>query len=313
MKAIATAGYEKTTPVKAGALPILQWLSISDLVIDPAYHRPIVGRGRRIIDRIARSFSWSCFATVVVAPVEGGKFAIIDGQHRTTAAALAGFKRVPCQIVTADREEQAIAFKALNGSTTAVSRMAFHAAGVVASDPGAVRLAEACARAQVELLRYPVPIRRQSAGQTMAVGAIARCLKHYGEETLITALQCVTQTNNNKPGALSARTIKALCAVLGNDRTLRDSGLALLEMFDRIDLVGLAKAAAIDATVKKVNAVQAMADRIRSAVARQSARNIAGDKSVKRMVEASRERRLAFVHRSKPSARTKASRPLEKY
>jgi len=146
----------------------------------------------------------------------------------------------------------------------------------------------------------------------MAVGAIARCLKHYGEETLITALQCVTQTNNNKPGALSARTIKALCAVLGNDRTLRDSGLALLEMFDGIDLVGLAKAAAIDATVKKVNAVQALADRIRSAVARQSARNTAGDKSVKRMVEASRERRLALVHRSKPSARTKASRPLEK-
>jgi hypothetical protein len=312
MKAIATFGYEKTKSVKAGALPVLQWLSISDLVIDPTYHRPIVGRGRRNVDRIARSFSWSCFATVIVAPVEGGKFAIIDGQHRTTAAALAGFKRVPCQIVAAAQEERAIAFKALNGSATAVSRMAFHAAGVVASDPWAVRLAEACVRAEVELLRYPVSVDRQSAGQTMAVGAIARCLKHYGEETLITALQCVTQTSNNKPGALSARTIKALCAVLGNDRTLRDSGLALLETFDGIDLEGLAKAAARDAAVKKVNAAQALADLIRSAVVRRSARNTAGDRSVKRMVEASRERRLAFVSRTKPSARTKALRPLEK-
>jgi len=36
--------------------------------------------------------------------------------------------------------------------------------------------------------------------------AIAQCLKRYGEAALITALQCVTQTSNNKPGALPART-----------------------------------------------------------------------------------------------------------
>ena len=69
----------------------------------------------------------------------------------------------------------------------------------------------------------------------MAVGAITRCLKQYGEATLITALQCVTQTSNNQPGALSARTIKALCAALHADTHRRDSGLALFEAFDSID------------------------------------------------------------------------------
>jgi hypothetical protein len=96
----------------------------------------------------------------------------------------------------------------------------------------------------------------------MAVGAITRCLKQYGEATLITALQCVTQTSNNQPGALSARTIKALCAVLCADTQRRDSGLALFEAFDSIDLMSIQEASAVDAAVKKLGRVQAMADRI---------------------------------------------------
>jgi hypothetical protein len=140
--------------------------------------------------------------------------------------------------------------------------MALHAAALVARESWAVQIAHVCACAEVELLRYPVPANKQAPGQTMAVGAIARCLKQYGEATLITALQCVTQTSNNQPGALSARTIKALCAVLHGDPDRRDRGLALLEAFDSIDLMSIQDASAFDAAVKKVGRVQAMADRI---------------------------------------------------
>ena len=117
--------------------------------------------------------------------------------------------------------------------------MALHAAALVASEPWAIRIAHVCACAQVELLRYPVPADKQAPGQTMAVGAIAQCLKRYGDATLISALQCVTQTANNQPGALSARTIKALCGVLHEDQARRDSGLALLEAFNSIDLMAI--------------------------------------------------------------------------
>jgi hypothetical protein len=72
----------------------------------------------------------------------------------------------------------------------------------------------------------------------------------------------VTQTSNNQPGALSARTIKALCAVLHGDPDRRDRGLALLEAFDSIDLMAIQDASAVDAAMKKVGRVQAMADRI---------------------------------------------------
>jgi ParB-like nuclease domain len=264
MRPISTEGFEKPKSTTVGAAPMLQWLKIADLVVDPAYQRPIIGKGRQNVDRIAREFCWSCFAPVVVSPVAGGKFAIIDGQHRTTSAALLGFDSVPCQIVIAAREEQAAAFKAINGTTTPISQMALHAAALVASEAWAVQIAHACACAEVELLRYPVPANKQAPGQTMAVGAIARCLKQYGEATLITALQCVTQTANNQPGALSARTIKALCAVLHADHGRRDSGLALLEAFDSIDLMAIQDASAVDAAVKKVGRVQVMADLIQA-------------------------------------------------
>src|ERR1700722_18241431 len=142
MRPISIEGFEKPNSTSPGAVPMLQWLKIEDLVVDPAYQRPIVGNGRRNVDRIAREFSWSFFAPVVVAPVEGGKFAIIDGQHRTTAAAPVGFESVPCQVVIAAREEQAAAFKAINGIITPISRMALHAAALLAQEPWAVHLAD---------------------------------------------------------------------------------------------------------------------------------------------------------------------------
>src|SRR5215203_1180793 len=264
MRTISTEGFEKPSSKDPGPAPMLQWIKIADLVVDPTYQRPIVGKGRKNVDRIARSFSWSCFAPVVVAPIEGGKFAIIDGQHRTTAAALVGFETVPCQVVIAARTEQAAAFKAINGITTPISPMALQAAALVAREPWAVDVANACACAGVELLRYPVPSDKQSPGQTMAVGAIAQCLKRYGPETMVTALQCVTETSNNRPGMLSARIIKALCRVLDENRTWRDSGTALLDCFDHIDLGEIQAASAVEAAARRVGRVAAIADRVRS-------------------------------------------------
>jgi hypothetical protein len=63
---------------------------------------------------------------------------------------------------------------------------------------------------------------------------------------------------------LSARMIKALCDVLDQDRERRDSGLALLEAFDAIDLTALQNAASVEAAVKKIAPAQALAGHIRS-------------------------------------------------
>ena len=268
MRPISLEGFERPKSMAAGPAPMLQWVKISDLVVDPAYQRPILGKGRANVVRIARDFRWAFFAPVVVSPVEGGLFAIIDGQHRATAAALVGFESVPCQVVVAAREEQAAAFKAINGVTTPISRMALQAAALVAKEPWAVEVAEACACAEVELLRYPVPVERQAPGQTMAVGAIAQCLRQYGRDTLVTALQCVTQTSNNTPGMLSARIIKALCEVLDSAPTWRDAGLSLLEVFDEIELEAIHDASALDAATRGGGRSAAIAHRVRAELAK---------------------------------------------
>lgn len=90
---------------------------------------------------------------------------------------------------------------------------------------------------------YPKAYNRIDAGETMAIGTLQRCLARYGADTLITALQCVTETTNNAPAALSSRAISALCQVLDTRPLWRDAGERLLKAFDAIDIVTLADSA----------------------------------------------------------------------
>jgi hypothetical protein len=51
--------------------------------------------------------------------------------------------------------------------------------------------------------------------------------------------------------ALSGRVVKALCAVLHADTHRRDSGLALFEAFDSIDLMSIREASAVECRFKE--------------------------------------------------------------
>ena len=59
--------------------PILQWIETDRLVVDTEYQREIGRRGATNVIQIAEHFDWSKFAPVIVAPIEGGRFAIVDG------------------------------------------------------------------------------------------------------------------------------------------------------------------------------------------------------------------------------------------
>lgn len=236
MRAISTDGLEPPESIASGPVPLLQWIEIKQLVVNPSYQRDLSQRSCRSIQRIAEHFNWSFFAPVVVSAAEGGRFAIIDGQHRTTAAALCGFESVPCQIIVADEREQAASFAAINASTTAVTPLALYNAALAAGEDWAVEVDFVCACAEVEVLRHPVAASRRSAGQIVAVTALRSCLKRYGRDTLITALQCITQTSNNKARLLDPLLIAALCEVLDAAPQWRDSGLMLFQAFDMIDL-----------------------------------------------------------------------------
>ncbi|ASW05427.1 DUF6551 family protein [Rhizobium sp. 11515TR] len=214
-----------------GPVPQLLWIPIEEFVVDDTYQREIGRRGRANIQYIAEHFDWSKFAPVIVAPVEGGLYAIVDGQHRTTAAILRGIEKVPCQVVLADRAQQAAAYAAVNGNITKTTPQQLFHARLAAGHKEAQELAEVCAAAGVEISRRNLILAKMKVGQTQAVGALNRCLRQYGRETLITALQCITETADGNAGFVRATIVEGLCEAL-HGNPWRDTGESLLRVMD---------------------------------------------------------------------------------
>ncbi len=218
--------------------PRLFWIAIASLRVDSRYQRKIIGRAsEKSVLTIASEFSWSKFAPVVVAECEDeeGIYAVIDGQHRTTAAALRGIRDVPCLILKAGLADQANAFAAINGTVTAISTMQLYAARVAAGDPASVALRDVCAEAGVTVCRYQVPASMMKVGETLAAAKLAQQLARYGHDTLVAALRCITRTGDGNVGMVRAPVVEALCAVLDGEPDWAsdvDALIAAMQSFD---------------------------------------------------------------------------------
>lgn len=221
------------SPFAAGPAPFLDWIETKKLVVDSTYQREIGKRGAGNVRQIAENFDWSKFAPVIVAPVEGGQFAIVDGQHRTTAAMLRGQDKVPCQVVQADRAKQAAAYAAVNGNVTKTTPQQLFHAKLAANDPKASAVQEACLAGDVEIVRRNLLLAQMKPGQTQAVAAITRCLDLYGRDTLVTSLQCITRTADGNASFVRATIVEAICLVLHENPAWREGGEALLRVMDK--------------------------------------------------------------------------------
>jgi len=236
-----------------GERPELQWLKISRLRIDPRYQRDIGRRGADNILAIAPAFRWAKFGPLIVAPIGEGLFAIVDGQHRATAAALRGFESVPCVIIAADDAEQADAFVAINANVTAMSPLQLHAARLAAGNKTAVALTEVCLEAGVTICRYPVPANKMKPGETLAVAMLQGALERFGRDVLIAALACITMTRKGNVGMIRAAIVEGLCLALKDARQTRaDRKLLLFQMqsFDFSAQFNAARARSIDTGAK---------------------------------------------------------------
>lgn len=236
-------------PPEFGPVPDQRWLPIAKLMVDPSYQREIAGLGRKNVRRIAEGFSWCKFSPVICSPIAGGLYAIIDGQHRTTAAALLGFPEVPCQIVVAGRREQAEAFGAINGNTTAMTGQALFAARVASGDPVATEIAATCSGCGVEILRFPVQASSMQPGQTLATGTIQRIFARHGAAVLITTLKTIMESaNGEEPGILRGPILSAVAEVLADHAEWREAGGKLIDAFDDLDLDDLYRQASAEAS-----------------------------------------------------------------
>jgi hypothetical protein len=194
-RGVDIAGFPAVAPPKLGRAPRLDWIALSDLLIDPVYQREITTQGARNIVKIAQTFDWAAFSPILVAPAGlVGKFSIIDGQHRAHAAKLIGLDRLPCQIVDIAVAEQARAFGRVNDNVTkmhAASR--FHAL-VAAADPRALAVQAMADEAGVTILRAPRAANQMKPGQTLCTWYLEKFAVSHGRAAVVLALRAIVAT-----------------------------------------------------------------------------------------------------------------------
>lgn len=160
--------------VRPGAVPSLDFLPIDKLLIDGDYQRPLGLKNWIAIQKIAAAFNWSHFTPIVAAPTEDGYYSVIDGQHRTHAAALIGADRVPAMIVSLSEAQQAAAFSAINGQVTAISVFHIYRAALVAMEPWALACCEVVAQGGAELMTYHPSAATKKSREIYCIALIRR-------------------------------------------------------------------------------------------------------------------------------------------
>lgn len=177
-----------------GPEPLQDWLPIDKLVIDPEYQREVRADGRRAIERIATNFEWSKFSPVICSPVSLGRYAIIDGQHRTTAALLCGIKRVPCHILALDRAGQASAFAAINGNVTKITTWAVYKAALAAGEGWAVQARDVAHAAGCRLMTTNKSSSEKQGGEIYGITSMREMIARHGAGKVTLALKAYQQS-----------------------------------------------------------------------------------------------------------------------
>jgi hypothetical protein len=180
-------------PVQAnpGTAPMLDWIAVSQLVLDDSYQRGLARSNWDHIRKIANAFNWARFSPLLVAPVEGGRFAIVDGQHRAHAAALCGITSVPAMIVPMSVQEQAGSFAWVNGTIKRVTPMQMYRAALAAGEIWATRCDQVVAKAGCRLMNYVASGANKKPADIHAVALIRTAIERGHAEPLIAALDAL--------------------------------------------------------------------------------------------------------------------------
>lgn len=171
LRTIDVAG-EDRRPAPKDTRPELRWIRIDQLVINTGYQRAIEARGRQTIRKIADNFSWSKFGALDVNQVGDTTFEIIDGQHRTHAAALCGIDEVPALVKVLTPQQAAAAFSWINGMVTALTPNQVFRAALAALEPWAVQCDATVSRAGCKLMTYNKSAAHKKPGEVFCVSMI---------------------------------------------------------------------------------------------------------------------------------------------
>lgn len=232
--------------------PQLLWVEIAALRVDDTYQRPIMKRGWRQIEWIAENFNWASFQPVLVSRIEGGLFALIDGQHRAHAALLAGFDTIPALCVEVDQVQQAAAFARVNGNVTQITQQAMFKAALAAGEMWAVESDRAVSEAGCTLMRYMKSGAERKPGEVFQIGMVREMVRNGEAEAVTAGLDALRRSSaGSNPDVWTSQIVKPwLTAIASNVAYLR---LDLADALDVIDLVTLYDDASERAKLQRVS------------------------------------------------------------
>lgn len=237
MRQIETSKLKRPARVDPGPAAMLQWIRIDRLVVDDSYQRDLKRGNWQAIQKIADAFRWSRFSPVFVAPVEGGRFAIIDGQHRTHAAAICGFAEVPCQVVQMGLSEQAASFAAVNGLVTKVTLFQIFKAALTAGEDWAVECSQICSAANCRLMTSNSSADARKAGEIFAISLIRSYqAKGQGELVSYTLAALRNSEGGQEAGIWANDILKSLIAAVVERPWLLQQRVDLARFLDRFDI-----------------------------------------------------------------------------
>lgn len=198
-----------------GERPLLKFLPLSQLRVDPRYQREILTRGMRNIRHILENFDWMLFTPVICVEVAPNVYAIVDGQHRATAAHMhREVREVPCMVLKGSLADQARAFVAINEAVTRLTPLQIYAAGLAAGDMKARHVFRCCTASGVIVPAYPKPREQLKKGETLAIGTIRECVSQVGEYKVALALTVLAAADADGGGLVNRDTIKGLVAAI---------------------------------------------------------------------------------------------------
>jgi hypothetical protein len=229
---IIPLGDDVTKGTVQGHIGTLETLPITNLYVDAVYQRAVSVGSVRNIKRICAKFDWAKFLPVIVAR-NGNAYCIVDGQHRTTAAATLGITAVPCYVLSCSPAEAAAAFAAINGNVTPVQPLDLWFAELAAKEPSAVALQRVLDAAGVKVTRKKEGL---AANETRSINVLRRALDFYGSTILTTILQCIVETGNGNPGMIFGAMINGIGRAIRTKPDLLAQPSKLFEIFDGLAL-----------------------------------------------------------------------------
>lgn len=207
-------GGRATVEASPGPAPMLQWVPVDRLMIDDAYQRPLGRANWTAIQKIAANFAWSRFQPLLVAPIEGGRFAVIDGQHRAHAAMLCGIPEVPAVAVQVGVAERSNAFAWVNSQSIRVTLSHIYKAALSAREDWAVRADAAVSAAGCRLMPYAKTQSDKKPREVFAIGLIRKAIE-AGQDTAVTAALAGIVVSNRLGPSVSSYTDYLLQPWLG--------------------------------------------------------------------------------------------------